>query len=59
MSMAIVAPTPSNALGVEVLGASKSFGAFRALDKVSIKVAPGTIHALLAPVPSTFTEMTC
>jgi hypothetical protein len=55
MSMAIVAPTPSNALGVEVLGASKSFGAFRA----SIKVAPGTIHALLAAVPSTFTEMTC
>jgi general nucleoside transport system ATP-binding protein len=34
-------------LGVEVLGASKSFGAFRALDDVSIKVAPGTIHALL------------
>jgi ABC-type uncharacterized transport system ATPase subunit len=37
----------THALGVEVLGASKSFGAFRALDKVSIKVAPGTIHALL------------
>jgi len=37
----------THALGVEVLGATKSFGAFRALDKVSIKVAPGTIHALL------------
>ncbi|MEA3121221.1 MAG: ral nucleoside transport system ATP-binding protein [Paraburkholderia sp.] len=37
----------SHALGLEVIGASKSFGAFRALDKVSIKVAPGTIHALL------------
>jgi ABC-type uncharacterized transport system ATPase subunit len=37
----------THALGVEVLGACKSFGAFRALDKVSIKVAPGTIHALL------------
>jgi simple sugar transport system ATP-binding protein len=37
----------THALGVEVLGASKSFGSFRALDKVSIKVAPGTIHALL------------
>jgi ABC-type uncharacterized transport system ATPase subunit len=37
----------THALGVEVLGASKTFGAFRALDKVSIKVAPGTIHALL------------
>ncbi|WP_109478890.1 ABC transporter ATP-binding protein [Paraburkholderia sp. C35] len=35
------------ALGLEVLGASKSFGAFRALQDVSLKVAPGTIHALL------------
>ncbi|WP_395062315.1 ABC transporter ATP-binding protein [Paraburkholderia silvatlantica] len=35
------------ALGVEVIGASKSFGAFRALDDVSVKVAPGTVHALL------------
>jgi general nucleoside transport system ATP-binding protein len=39
--------TLQHALGVEVLGATKNFGAFRALDKVSIKVAPGTIHALL------------
>ena len=37
----------THALGVEVMGASKNFGAFRALDKVSIKIAPGTIHALL------------
>ncbi|MGA3250045.1 MAG: ATP-binding cassette domain-containing protein, partial [Paraburkholderia sp.] len=37
----------THALGVEVLGATKSFGSFRALDKVSINVAPGTIHALL------------
>jgi simple sugar transport system ATP-binding protein len=35
------------ALAVEVLNASKSFGAFRALDSVSIKVKAGTIHALL------------
>ncbi len=35
------------ASGVEVLNASRSFGAFRALDSVSIKVRPGTIHALL------------
>lgn len=34
-------------LGLEVVGASKSFGTFRALDDVSIRVAPGTIHALL------------
>ena len=40
--------TPARqALGVEVLNASKSFGAFRALENVSIKVEPGTIHALL------------
>ncbi|MFM0339733.1 ABC transporter ATP-binding protein [Paraburkholderia fungorum] len=39
--------TVPKALGVEVLNASKSFGAFRALDGVSIKVRAGTIHALL------------
>jgi simple sugar transport system ATP-binding protein len=39
--------TSRQALGVEVLNACKSFGAFRALDGVSIKVKPGTIHALL------------
>ncbi|QBR04457.1 ABC transporter ATP-binding protein (plasmid) [Paraburkholderia pallida] len=35
------------ALGVEVIGATKSFGAFRALDDVTLKVMPGTVHALL------------
>ena len=39
--------TATRALGVEVIGASKSFGAFRALDDVTLKVAPGTVHALL------------
>ncbi|MFM0237739.1 ABC transporter ATP-binding protein [Paraburkholderia phytofirmans] len=39
--------TVRQALGVEVMHASKSFGAFRALDDVSIKVKAGTIHALL------------
>ncbi|NUX54108.1 ABC transporter ATP-binding protein [Paraburkholderia youngii] len=39
--------TATRALGVEVIGASKSFGSFRALDDVSIRVAPGTVHALL------------
>jgi simple sugar transport system ATP-binding protein len=34
-------------LGVEVVGASKSFGAFRALDDVTLKVRAGTVHALL------------
>ncbi|HEY1995836.1 ABC transporter ATP-binding protein [Paraburkholderia sp.] len=50
--MATLAPynqphAAQHALGIEVMGASKSFGTFRALDKVSIKVAPGTLHALL------------
>ncbi|PRH32951.1 ABC transporter ATP-binding protein [Burkholderia gladioli] len=35
------------ALGIEVIGASKSFGAFRALDQISLKIAPGSVHALL------------
>jgi len=39
--------TVPKALGLEVIGARKSFGAFRALDDVSLKVAAGTIHALL------------
>jgi general nucleoside transport system ATP-binding protein len=39
--------TVKRALGIEMIGASKSFGAFRALDDVSLKVEPGTVHALL------------
>ena len=35
------------ALSLEVIGAGKSFGAFRALDDVSLRVAPGSVHALL------------
>jgi simple sugar transport system ATP-binding protein len=40
-------PSGTGAFGIEVLGASKSFGAFRALDDVSLHVRPGTVHALL------------
>ncbi|WP_322015794.1 ABC transporter ATP-binding protein [Paraburkholderia sp. J12] len=40
-------PPKSGALGVEVLGASKRFGAFCALDDVTLKVRAGTVHALL------------
>ena len=43
----LIMSTPTHALGVEVHNAGKSFGAFRALDNVSIKVRPGTVHALL------------
>jgi general nucleoside transport system ATP-binding protein len=39
--------TAARALGIEVLNATKRFGAFCALDGVSLKVRAGTIHALL------------
>jgi general nucleoside transport system ATP-binding protein len=32
---------------LEIIAANKSFGSFRALTNVSLKLAPGTIHALL------------
>ena len=32
---------------LEVDALSKTFGAFRALDRVSLRVAPGSVHALL------------
>ena len=35
------------ALKLETIGASKTFGTFRALDKVSLTVRAGTVHALL------------
>ncbi|WP_244851613.1 ABC transporter ATP-binding protein [Caballeronia sp. SL2Y3] len=35
------------AMSVEVLGATKRFGAFTALDGVTLKVRAGTVHALL------------
>lgn len=36
-----------HALELEIIGAGKSFGEFRALDDVSLTVKAGTIHALL------------
>lgn len=36
-----------HAMSLETLSAGKSFGDFRALDDVSIRVAAGTVHALL------------
>ncbi|MCI5085448.1 MAG: ATP-binding cassette domain-containing protein, partial [Rhodovulum sp.] len=35
------------AIGVETLGMTMRFGAFTALDNCSIKIAPGSFHALL------------
>lgn len=38
---------PNGALGIETLGMTMRFGAFTALDDVSIRVEPGSFHALL------------
>src|SRR3979411_776763 len=40
-------PVPHRALGIEVLSMTKRFGAFTALDQVSLKVPAGSFHALL------------
>jgi len=40
-------PMPDKALEVEILGMTKRFGSFTALDNVSVKIAPGSFHALL------------
>ena len=38
---------PSGAMALETYELTKRFGAFTALDRVTMKVAPGTVHALL------------
>ncbi len=38
---------PGGALGVETLGMTMRFGAFTALEDVSMRIAPGSFHALL------------
>ena len=40
-------PAQPTALGLEAIAMSKRFGDFVALDDVSLKVAPGSFHALL------------
>jgi general nucleoside transport system ATP-binding protein len=35
------------AIAVEAIGVTKRFGPFTALDDVSVKIAPGSVHALL------------
>ena len=40
-------PPATRAVGVETTGMTMRFGSFTALDDVSIKVAPGSFHALL------------
>jgi general nucleoside transport system ATP-binding protein len=40
-------PRPSGALSLDTFELTKRFGAFTALDRCSLKVRPGTVHALL------------
>ena len=37
----------TGALGLQTIGLTKRFGSFTAMDQISMKVAPGTVHALL------------
>jgi len=46
MTQTIVKP-PHTAPGLEAINMSKRFGTVQALDQVSMKVAPGSLHALL------------
>src|SRR5437763_1873206 len=41
------APPPTGALALETVELTKRFGTFTAMDSVSMKVAPGSVHALL------------
>src|SRR3954464_6203437 len=40
-------PAPSGAMALETYELTKRFGNFTALDHVTMRVAPGTVHALL------------
>ncbi|HVZ47022.1 MAG TPA: ABC transporter ATP-binding protein [Ramlibacter sp.] len=42
-----LAPAATGAMALETYELTKRFGAFTALDRVTMKVAPGTVHALL------------
>ncbi len=45
--MTLAAATQLGAPGLETVGLTMRFGAFTALEDVSLRVAPGTVHALL------------
>jgi simple sugar transport system ATP-binding protein len=46
-TLAQPSPPPDQTFGLETISMTKRFGEFTALDDVSVRVAPGTIHALL------------
>ena len=47
--IAPVYPTPAatGALALDTYELTKRFGSFTAMDRVTMRVAPGTVHALL------------
>ncbi|MGS0759449.1 ATP-binding cassette domain-containing protein, partial [Roseateles sp. GG27B] len=49
MSPELIPPhqAASGAMALETFGLTKRFGGFTAMDQVSMKVRPGTVHALL------------
>jgi ABC-type uncharacterized transport system ATPase subunit len=47
MSAALALPLATPALGLTGTGLTKRFGAFTALENVSLSVTPGSVHALL------------
>jgi ABC-type uncharacterized transport system ATPase subunit len=47
MTIVNVMPAPAGAMALETYELTKRFGSFTALDHVTLKVAPGTVHALL------------
>ncbi|HEY8905041.1 MAG TPA: ABC transporter ATP-binding protein [Rhodoferax sp.] len=49
MSQTLIPPPKpaTGALALETIGLTKRFGSFTAMDQVSMKVEPGTVHALL------------
>ena len=40
-------PPPTGALALDTIDLTKRFGSFTAMDRVTMKVAPGSVHALL------------
>ena len=40
-------PVPAGAMALETVNLTKRFGSFTAMDQVSMRVEPGTVHALL------------
>ena len=45
--VATIPPITTRAIGAEAIGVGKHFGGFHALEDVSLKVTPGSVHGLL------------